>query len=73
MCVLVCAHTCTSKEAQYVLSNDKVVVTDFPIPPPCPPARKKTLGSVPSIFIGVEQGFLKKVASEPGLEGGQGF
>ena len=71
MCALVCAHTCTSKEAQYVLSNDKVVVTDFSHPPP--PARIKALGSVPSIFIGEEQGFLKKVASEPGLEGGLGF
>lgn len=73
--MLVCAHTCTSKEAQYVLSNDKVVVTDLSHPPTLPPApaRKKALGSVPSIFIGVEQGFLKKVASEPGPEGGQGF
>lgn len=37
------------------------------------PHKEKTLGSVPGTFIEEEQGFLKKVASEPGLEGGLGF
>lgn len=32
----------------------------------------KALGSVPGTFIGGEQGFLKKVASKAGLEGGLG-
>lgn len=37
------------------------------------PVLKAALGSVPRTFTGVEQGSVRRVASEPSLEGGPGL